>query len=215
MIGITEPRRVAAVSMAQRVGYAIYSRPPSIRWISDMNRLELNSDLPGLVAHQVRYDHSLTKHTRVKFMTDGTQQALSIQYQVFILSQVFCSERFSRISSSPNTLPSLWTKHTRDRWILTFSWDFFQELFLYDVSCLWRVRPFLCKWGTEYFNLIATQSTSLWSLRWSWLLCLQLWGCQTLRITGECSLYLLKFSRSRVDRYRPPHHWVWITRNHC
>ena len=52
MIGITQPRRVAAVSMAQRVAD------------------ELN--LPtSKVAYQIRYDATTKKDTAIKFMTDG------------------------------------------------------------------------------------------------------------------------------------------------
>lgn len=52
MIGITQPRRVAAVSMAQRVS------------------TELN--VPAAkVAHQIRYDATVKSHTAIKFMTDG------------------------------------------------------------------------------------------------------------------------------------------------
>ena len=55
MIGITQPRRVAAVSMAR---------------VAD----ELNStcDGKGLVGYQIRYDHhTVGPNTKVKFMTDG------------------------------------------------------------------------------------------------------------------------------------------------
>ncbi|KAJ3118182.1 ATP-dependent RNA helicase dhx37 [Phlyctochytrium bullatum] len=53
MVGITQPRRVAAVSMAKRVAE------------------ELNVK-KGIVAYQVRYDAStVTGDTRIKFMTDG------------------------------------------------------------------------------------------------------------------------------------------------
>lgn len=57
MIGITQPRRVAAVSMAARVS------------------VEMNCDnvpeMKGLVGHQIRYDKKATAKTRIKFMTDG------------------------------------------------------------------------------------------------------------------------------------------------
>ena len=53
MIGVTQPRRVAAVSMAQRVAH------------------ELNVRLGDQVAYQVRYDSNVGSETRVKFMTDG------------------------------------------------------------------------------------------------------------------------------------------------
>ncbi|KAK6437445.1 putative ATP-dependent RNA helicase DHR1 [Oleoguttula sp. CCFEE 5521] len=53
MIGVTQPRRVAAVSVAQRV------------------KTEMGSEFSRHVAHQVRYDSAVTKDTSMKFMTDG------------------------------------------------------------------------------------------------------------------------------------------------
>lgn len=52
MIGVTQPRRVAAVSMAQRVG----------------TELRLASDK---VSYQIRYDATVSPETAIKFMTDG------------------------------------------------------------------------------------------------------------------------------------------------
>lgn len=52
MIGITQPRRVAAVSMANRVG----------------NELGDHGDK---VAYQIRFDSTIKDNTKVKFMTDG------------------------------------------------------------------------------------------------------------------------------------------------
>lgn len=52
MIGVTEPRRVAAISMSQRVA-------------SEMN-------LPSRkISYQIRYEGNVTADTAVKFMTDG------------------------------------------------------------------------------------------------------------------------------------------------
>eukprot|EP00916_Digyalum_oweni_P006646 GHVL01011330.1.p1 GENE.GHVL01011330.1~~GHVL01011330.1.p1 ORF type:complete len:727 (-),score=194.31 GHVL01011330.1:2910-5090(-) len=52
LIGVSQPRRVAAISLAQRVGE------------------ELNDQ--SLVGYQVRYEKgSLTENTKIKFMTDG------------------------------------------------------------------------------------------------------------------------------------------------
>ena len=51
MIGITEPRRIAAMTMAARVG------------------IEMN--LPDVVAYHVRYENNVKEETRIKFMTDG------------------------------------------------------------------------------------------------------------------------------------------------
>jgi len=55
MVGITQPRRVAAVSLARRV--------------SD----ELSSPLGDTVGYQIRYDsgHFSQARTKIKFMTDG------------------------------------------------------------------------------------------------------------------------------------------------
>jgi ATP-dependent RNA helicase DHX37/DHR1 len=53
MIGITQPRRVAAVSVASRVAH------------------ELGPEYGKKVAHQVRYDSTVARDTTVKFMTDG------------------------------------------------------------------------------------------------------------------------------------------------
>lgn len=52
MIGITQPRRVAAVSMSKRVG-------------AELGLTE------NQVSYQIRYDASVSPQTRVKFMTDG------------------------------------------------------------------------------------------------------------------------------------------------
>jgi ATP-dependent RNA helicase DHX37/DHR1 len=52
MIGITQPRRVAAMSMATRVATEL-SLPPS------------------RVSHQIRYDATVSPSTSIKFMTDG------------------------------------------------------------------------------------------------------------------------------------------------
>ncbi|CAD6188656.1 unnamed protein product [Caenorhabditis auriculariae] len=51
LIGITEPRRVAAISMAERVGF-------------ELGR-------PSEVAYQIRYEGSRSESTRILFMTDG------------------------------------------------------------------------------------------------------------------------------------------------
>jgi ATP-dependent RNA helicase DHX37/DHR1 len=52
MIGITQPRRVAAMSMAARVAY----------------ELSLTS---SRVSYQIRYDATVSPSTSIKFMTDG------------------------------------------------------------------------------------------------------------------------------------------------
>lgn len=52
MIGITQPRRVAAMSMASRVAH----------------ELSLTS---SRVSYQIRYDATVSPATSIKFMTDG------------------------------------------------------------------------------------------------------------------------------------------------
>lgn len=51
LIGVTQPRRVAATSMARRVG-------------EELGR-------PDQVSYQIRYDGTVSRQTRIKFMTDG------------------------------------------------------------------------------------------------------------------------------------------------
>lgn len=53
MIGITQPRRVAAVSVADRVA------------------TEMGDEFKNRVGHQVRYDTTASRETAMKFMTDG------------------------------------------------------------------------------------------------------------------------------------------------
>lgn len=68
MIAITQPRRIAAMSMAQRVGYELATEK---------------------VSYQVRYDNQVSKDTEILFMTDG----LLLRYIV----QDFLLTRFSVI----------------------------------------------------------------------------------------------------------------------
>jgi ATP-dependent RNA helicase DHX37/DHR1 len=77
MVGCTQPRRVAAVSMAKRVA-------------AELNLLNENE-----VVHQVRYDGSLVKeNTKIKFMTDGIllreigQDFLLNKYSALIIDEV-------------------------------------------------------------------------------------------------------------------------------
>jgi len=78
MIGVTQPRRVAAVSTAQRVAY----------------ELQTNCGRDGNVAYQIRYDsRGVSDETRIKFMTDGillqeiSKDLLLRQYSVILLDE--------------------------------------------------------------------------------------------------------------------------------
>ena len=53
MIGVTEPRRVAAIAMADRVA------------------TEMNVEQHDLVSYQIRFDDKTKETTKIKFMTDG------------------------------------------------------------------------------------------------------------------------------------------------
>nr|XP_061800913.1 ATP-dependent RNA helicase HrpA-like [Nerophis lumbriciformis] len=75
LIGVTQPRRIAARSIASRLCE------------------ELSSPLGGLVGYQVRFDEKVTSNTQVKLMTDGillaeTQQDRWLnQYDTIIIDE--------------------------------------------------------------------------------------------------------------------------------
>lgn len=74
MIGITQPRRVAAISMATRVAH----------------ELSLTS---SKVSYQIRYDATVSPSTSIKFMTDGVllrelaTDFLLTKYSVLIIDE--------------------------------------------------------------------------------------------------------------------------------
>ncbi|ESO97341.1 hypothetical protein LOTGIDRAFT_214179 [Lottia gigantea] len=74
IIGVTEPRRVAAISMSQRVA------------------MEMNLSTEE-VSYQIRYEGNVTPKTRIKFMTDGVllkevqQDFMLNKYSVIIIDE--------------------------------------------------------------------------------------------------------------------------------
>lgn len=74
IIGITQPRRVAAVSMAKRVGTELGKHG-------------------NKVAYQIRFDSTVSSNTAVKFMTDGillrelSQDLLLRKYSVIVIDE--------------------------------------------------------------------------------------------------------------------------------
>ncbi|XP_074640669.1 putative ATP-dependent RNA helicase DHX37 [Tubulanus polymorphus] len=74
MIGVTEPRRVAAISMSNRVG-------------EEMNLTSKE------VSYQIRYEGNVTKDTKIRFMTDGVllkevqKDFLLSKYKVIIIDE--------------------------------------------------------------------------------------------------------------------------------
>ncbi|KAK1054039.1 putative ATP-dependent RNA helicase DHR1 [Friedmanniomyces endolithicus] len=75
MIGVTQPRRVAATSVAERVAS------------------ELGPKYRNRVAHQVRYDTNVSRDTAIKFMTDGillreiSQDFLLSRYSAIVIDE--------------------------------------------------------------------------------------------------------------------------------
>jgi ATP-dependent RNA helicase DHX37/DHR1 len=75
MIGVTQPRRIAATSVASRVAY------------------ELGDEHGNSVGHQVRYDSSVDRNTKIKFMTDGvllreiSQDFILSKYSVLVIDE--------------------------------------------------------------------------------------------------------------------------------
>lgn len=53
MIAVTQPRRIAAITVAQRVSE------------------ERNTPLGGEVGYSIRFDDQTSKNTKIKYMTDG------------------------------------------------------------------------------------------------------------------------------------------------
>jgi len=78
MIGITQPRRVAAMSMASRVA------------------TELNLS-PAEVSYQIRYDATVSPTTVIKFMTDGVLlRELAMDFLLSRYSVVIVDEAHER-----------------------------------------------------------------------------------------------------------------------
>ena len=66
MVGITQPRRVAATSLARRVASEMDCADPST-----IKPRSIDTDNPAYVGYTVRFDDRTTRQTRIKFLTDG------------------------------------------------------------------------------------------------------------------------------------------------
>ncbi|CAL8084537.1 unnamed protein product [Calicophoron daubneyi] len=78
MIGVTEPRRVAAISMSQRVG------------------VELNLSSKR-VSYHIRYEKTTAKKTEIKFMTDGVLlQEIKQDFELSRYSAIIIDEAHER-----------------------------------------------------------------------------------------------------------------------
>jgi hypothetical protein len=107
LIGITQPRRVAVISTAERVNYEmgqvsdvagnIQKQSKKGKKVLSEDTALIENDIHGdgqLVGYQIRYDsHTVGKNTKIKFMTDGillreiTQDILLRRYEVIILDE--------------------------------------------------------------------------------------------------------------------------------
>lgn len=67
MIGITQPRRMAAISLAKRVAQEMETSDPG----EDDGARQTDSEKHSTVGFAIRFQDRTTKHTRIKFMTDG------------------------------------------------------------------------------------------------------------------------------------------------
>jgi ATP-dependent RNA helicase DHX37/DHR1 len=78
MIGVTQPRRVAAMSMASRVAHEM-ALPPD------------------RVAYQIRYDTTVSPNTCIKFMTDGVLlRELAVDFLLSRYSVIIIDEAHER-----------------------------------------------------------------------------------------------------------------------
>ncbi|SNX81743.1 related to atp-dependent rna helicase [Melanopsichium pennsylvanicum] len=68
MIGVTQPRRVAATSLARRV--AVEMGQPDPAMLPNLKG-KARTQAGGLVGYSIRFEDRTTRNTRVKFMTDG------------------------------------------------------------------------------------------------------------------------------------------------
>ncbi|KAI9183298.1 putative ATP-dependent RNA helicase DHR1 [Blastocladiella emersonii ATCC 22665] len=138
LIGVTQPRRVAAVSMAQRIGH------------------ELNK--ADHVSYQIRFERTTNRDTRIHFMTDGvllkevSADLLLSRYSVMIVDEAH--ERnintdiligvLSRVVNLRQKLHLEWTqkKATADRLGQTFTERRVTPLKLIIMSATLRVSDF-------------------------------------------------------------------------
>lgn len=60
-IAVTQPRRIAAISVAERVSE------------------EMGVELGDMVGYHVRFDNKTSKNTKITFLTDGTSSFFSSQ----------------------------------------------------------------------------------------------------------------------------------------
>ena len=125
IIGVTQPRRVAAVSVAARVAE------------------ELGPQYSDRVAHQVRYDSNVGKATAIKFMTDGILlREISVDFVLSRYSAIVIDEAHER-SVNTDILIGMLSRIVRLRASLALEQPGeFYELKLVIMSATLRVSDF-------------------------------------------------------------------------
>jgi len=124
MIGVTQPRRVAAVSMAKRVADEL-------------------GGLDGNVSHQIRFDSSVGRKTTIKFMTDGilireiAKDLPLLKYSVIVIDEAH--ER----SSNTDILIGLLSRIVDLRQSMSQKDDTIKPLKLIIMSATLRIKDFL------------------------------------------------------------------------
>lgn len=104
MIGVTQPRRVAATSLARRVAVEMGQPDPAV--LPNVKG-KARTAAGGLVGYSIRFEDRTTRNTRVKFMTDG-----------MVLREMI-GDISSAQSSSPATTPP--TSALRSNLLLKYS----------------------------------------------------------------------------------------------
>ncbi|PVV02796.1 hypothetical protein BB560_000672 [Smittium megazygosporum] len=94
LIGVTQPRRVAAISMAKRVAFELNSSPPTEGDNNESQPKQKDNKQNSLISYQIRFDNTTSKDTQIKFMTDGIllrelcNDFLLTKYSAIILDEV-------------------------------------------------------------------------------------------------------------------------------
>ena len=124
MIGVTQPRRVAAVSMAQRVAHEL-------------------GNATDRVSHQVRFDSTVGTKTAIKFMTDGILlREVSQDFTLSKYSVVIVDEAHER-STNTDILIGMLSRIVETRRKLTQGNDStFKPLKLIIMSATLRISEF-------------------------------------------------------------------------
>jgi ATP-dependent RNA helicase DHX37/DHR1 len=81
IIGITEPRRIAAISMSARVN----------------DEMTFNDESPQICSYQIRYETNVSSKTKLKFMTDGVLlKEIQVDFMLNKYSAIIIDEAHER-----------------------------------------------------------------------------------------------------------------------